>query len=58
MTNCFGTSNEYIYIIFVLTMAAIVLFFWGIYKAIKTQKTQYAWAMLPFFIIMALMFIR
>jgi len=41
-----------------ILIISILLFFWGIYKAIKTQKNHYAWAMLPFFLIMGLMFIR
>jgi hypothetical protein len=29
---------------------AVSLFFWGVYKALKTQKAIYMWAMMPFFI--------
>ena len=32
------------------------LFFWGIYKAVKTQKTIYALAMLPFVLLLISMF--
>lgn len=32
------------------------LFFWGVYKAVKTQKTIYALAMLPFVLLLAGMF--
>ena len=34
----------------------IVLFFWGIYKAIKTQKLIYAWALAPFAALLFWMF--
>jgi len=37
-------------------IVVIVLFFWGIYKAIKTQKTIYALAMLPFILLLVGMF--
>jgi len=44
----------YIYLsLFVITVG---LFFWGIYKAVKTQKTVYAWALLPFILLMVGMF--
>lgn len=32
------------------------LFFWGVYKAVKTQKTIYALALLPFVLLLAGMF--
>jgi hypothetical protein len=32
------------------------LFFWGVYKAVKTQKTIYAWALLPFVLLLLGMF--
>jgi len=32
----------------IIFLSVIGLFFWGIYKAIKTKKTIYALAMLPF----------
>jgi len=32
------------------------LFFWGIHKAIKTQKTVYTLAMLPFVVLLFVMF--
>ncbi len=34
----------------------IGLFFWGIYKAVKTQKTIYAVALLPFVLLLFVMF--
>ena len=34
----------------------IVLFFWGIYKAVRTQKLVYALALLPFVILLFGMF--
>ena len=35
----------------------ILLFFWGIFKAIKTQKTAYMLALVPFIALLAYMFI-
>ena len=35
---------------------AIGLFFWGIYKALKTQKTVYTLALLPFILLLVGMF--
>ena len=32
------------------------LFFWGIYKAVKTQKLVYAFALLPFTVLLFVMF--
>lgn len=46
-------SNALILALFLL---GIVLFFWGIYKAIKTQKTIYTLAMLPFILLLVAMF--
>lgn len=37
-------------------MVIIGLFFWGVYKAVKTQKTIYAIAMLPFVLLLLGMF--
>jgi len=37
-------------------IAVIVLFFWGIYKAVKTQNKQYAWALLPFVVLLFVLF--
>jgi len=37
-------------------LAVIGLFFWGIYKAVKTQNKQYAWALLPFVLLLFVMF--
>ncbi|RRS29909.1 MAG: hypothetical protein P794_09730 [Epsilonproteobacteria bacterium (ex Lamellibrachia satsuma)] len=37
-------------------LAVIILFFWGVYKAVKTQKIVYAFALLPFILLMAWMF--
>ncbi len=34
----------------------IGLFFWGVYKAVKTQKTIYVLAMLPFVLLLVGMF--
>jgi hypothetical protein len=37
-------------------IVSIVLFFWGIYKAIKTQKSIYLLAFIPFLLLMIGMF--
>jgi hypothetical protein len=37
-------------------VAVVGLFFWGIYKAVKTQKTIYTLALLPFVILIFWMF--
>jgi len=38
-------------------LLSIILFFWGIAKAIKTQKVIYSLAFLPFIFIIIFMFI-
>ena len=38
-------------------IVAIGLFFWGIYKALKTQKTLYMLALLPFILLIGGMFL-
>jgi hypothetical protein len=40
----------------VLFLLVLLLFFWGVYKAVKTQKTLYTLAMLPFVLLLVLMF--
>jgi len=37
-------------------LLVVGLFFWGIYKAVKTQKLVYALALLPFTILLFMMF--
>jgi len=37
-------------------LVVIGLFFWGIYKAVRTQNKQYAWALLPFVLLLFIMF--
>jgi len=37
-------------------VATIFLFFWGIYKAVRTQDIKYAWALLPFILLLTFMF--
>jgi len=37
-------------------LLSIVLFFWGIYKAVRTQNKHYAWALLPFMLLIAFLF--
>lgn len=41
----------------IVFLVAIILFFWGIVKTIKTQKKIYIFAMLPFFLLMVGMFL-
>ena len=38
-------------------VATIILFFWGTYKALKTQKSLYMLAMLPFLLGITVMFL-
>ncbi len=33
----------------ILFLVTVTLFFWGVWKALKTQKSVYMWAMVPFF---------
>ena len=40
----------------VIFLFIIALFFWGVYKAIKTQEKIYALALLPFVILLIVMF--
>jgi hypothetical protein len=44
------------YIYLLLFIVTVGLFFWGVYKAVKTQKNIYAWALLPFILLMLGMF--
>jgi len=44
------------YAILAASLGVIVLFFWGIYKAVRTQKLIYALALLPFTILLFWMF--
>jgi len=37
-------------------LLSIVLFFWGIYKAVRTQNKHYAWALMPFMLLLAFLF--
>jgi hypothetical protein len=39
-------NNLTLILIFLVTL---VLFFWGVWKALKTQRTVYMLAMVPFF---------
>jgi len=45
-------------IFIILIVLSIVLFFWSIIKAIRTQKSSYSWGMLPFFVTIGVMLIR
>jgi len=40
----------------ILFLVIIGLFFWGIFKALKTQKKVYIFAMMPFIFLLAGMF--
>ncbi len=42
-------NNLTIILIFLVT---VILFFWGVFKALKTQKIIYMLAMAPFFLLM------
>ncbi len=42
--------NSMLLLLFIITIG---LFFWGIYKALKRQKSLYALAMLPFLLLIA-----
>ena len=44
-------------IFLMLLLLSIILFFWAVFKAIKTQKIIYALAFLPFVFIIIFMFI-
>jgi hypothetical protein len=44
------------YAMFSILALVIALFFWGVHKAIKTQKLIYAWALAPFVALLFWMF--
>lgn len=44
-------------VVLLLFIVAIVLFFWGSIKAMKTQKKAYLWAMVPMGLFIAGMFL-
>jgi len=44
------------YVALSIFIIIVGFFFWGVYKAIKTQKTIYVLAMLPFVLLLAGMF--
>jgi len=46
-------NNLTLILIFLITL---ILFFWGVFKALKTQKTVYMLAMVPFFLLMVGLF--
>jgi hypothetical protein len=46
-------NNLTVILIFLVTTG---LFFWGVFKALKTQKSIYMLAMVPFFLMMVGMF--
>lgn len=45
------------FIALIIFIVILVLFFWGIYMAIKTQKKRYIFAMMPFVLLLVGMFI-
>ena len=45
------------YVILFVFAFVVFLFFWAVYKALKTQKKLYIWAMLPFFLFILGMFL-
>jgi hypothetical protein len=47
-------NNLTVILIFLVTTG---LFFWGIFKALKSKKTIYMLAMVPFFLMMVGMFL-
>ena len=46
-------NNLTLIVIFLVTL---VLFFWGVYKALRTQRVVYMLAMIPFFGLMVGLF--
>jgi len=44
-------------LLILLFVVAILLFFWGVYKAVKTQENKYMWALAPFMVLMLLLFL-
>jgi len=46
-------NNLTVILVFLVT---VTLFFWGVYRAIKTQRVIYMLAMVPFFMVMIGMF--
>lgn len=44
------------YLALILFLFIVGLFFWGVYKASKTQKKVYLFAMLPFVLLLVGMF--
>ncbi|MFT7823315.1 MAG: hypothetical protein ABXS92_01010 [Sulfurimonas sp.] len=43
-------------VVLLLFVVAIILFFWGSLKALKTQKKVYLWAMVPVGLLILAMF--
>ena len=41
----------------ILFLGIVGLFFWGVFKAVKTQKKVYIFAMLPFMLLLTVMFL-
>ena len=53
-----GLDMEKEMIIFVLALGVVatLLFFWSIYKTLKTKQNKYAWGMLPFIVSLFVLF--
>lgn len=43
-------------VILLIILSVIVLFFWGTYKTLKTGDRRYAFALLPFIVVLFVMF--
>jgi len=43
-------------VVLVLFLLIIVLFFWGTYKSVSTGDRRYAFALLPFIVLLFVMF--
>ncbi len=44
-------------LLLLLFVVSILLFFWGIYRAIKTDDVRYALALLPFLLLITVAFL-
>lgn len=43
-------------LVLILLVSVIGMFFWGVFRAIKTQRVVYLTALLPFIVLMVTMF--
>ena len=51
-----AAENRLGYLYLSVFIVTVLLFFWGIYKAVRTQQLVYTLALLPFFLLMVGMF--